>query len=75
VAQGADAGNALFCLLYAVFVAHSLKRGEFVAQIPFIPVHQLSTDNDVLLAEREQSDFDPYMHKPKIKTGGRIPHF
>ncbi|MBT8365785.1 MAG: FAD-dependent monooxygenase [Deltaproteobacteria bacterium] len=28
----------------AVLVAHALKRGEFVAQIPFFPPHQLSED-------------------------------
>ena len=30
----------------AVLVAHALKRGEFVAQIPFFPPHQLPEDFD-----------------------------
>jgi len=30
----------------AVLVAHALKRGEFVAQIPYFPPHQLSEDFD-----------------------------
>jgi len=30
----------------AVMVAHALKRGEFVAQIPFFPPHQQPEDFD-----------------------------